>query len=1217
MTIKETLTLNLNDDIKNVIDLEDKNEEAILQEIESYIVTEGISKHLLDFTDKFTSNIKETGVWVSGFYGSGKSYFGKMLGYIIDNPTILGTPARDRFITRIKGVKNESFLESNIRSLGAINSRVIFMDIAKQNTSNGLAFTLFANFLKSLGFRDDNFGYMEFDLYLDGKQEEVRQKSLELSDEPWDILKLSNRKIAKTMREIHLAMGYGESDYEQTLKVYNDAIDNFSATKLKEELEKYLTKHKNETIVFVFDEASEAISQGKFSLLDLEGISESLSSISNKVWTIAIAQEKLDDVINNGNISKSQLIKVTDRFKTKLHLESTEVDVIIKSRLLHKKDEYKVKLVEFHKQNDGQVSEATNLKSSFPTKTADAEEFATYYPFHKYHFSMLQKFLFSSNALVASQIAARGVIFTTFNVLKKHLKDKELFTFSTLFDLCDEAQVSPPTELVLKYDTAKKILADKSEIDGQRLLKVIHFLNNSADLAIATVENITKGYMSDLKSYYDIKPKIEEALAILLEAKVLIHSNNNYKITSDLESKLLEEMNNFTIELYLKKRDYTSYLKKLSLFTQIAAINDDGTSYNFNILTDADDDIKASSNKNLRLTVYSLYNIDTNVEEFVESVKLTTQYSKELITLIPQNKRFDEIDRLLSDVKKYNLIIEKYDNDTDEKVKQIIREFAIIKDEKEKHLISLLENAHVEGTLIYMYDTQMLDKESFKNGINDTQRKLIKNIYTKRLQTQLSETIIPKLLSENSLDKLYRNFLGDDFNFFDTNGNFVGEHLKVVEEISAKIKKATDGKSLEMDLSSAPWGYNFGTIATTLAVLFKAGRVIVRFDNTDYFSANDRNSHVAFTNTTKFKSASFKAISKTLSSAQKTKMIQSLQDLDYEEHTSKKIGYNSSDFDLADAIKILSEHFIIVITTLKGSVTDFDKLFTSTANQRQLFQEYTSKTTESNYIDKVVQFLDNIESFNTSINQVLKTQKFIKNSFVKIKELKEFLTLLENELGKCHKQNSKITDNKVEFETLYKEDIVKNHAKLAQLALESKDEYFKLLKNSVEMMTNIYSGLERKIETAQNELSAYPKEPNIQNQNKLNTLKTYVKSKIIKADDVELEYHTECKICSYSLSDVLNYIEIAPTKDSELFILQSNFITVLPTLPEPKPEVPHAKAGEDTPPLPPKPQAPKKIAFKMSKKVMSIREYKELLSNQLRALAGQNDDDTIEITLEQ
>ena len=85
MKIKEILKLDINEDIKNVIDLEDQSENEIQSEIETYIITDGLGMHLSKFVSQYTSNIKETGVWLSGFYGSGKSYFGKMLGYIIDN----------------------------------------------------------------------------------------------------------------------------------------------------------------------------------------------------------------------------------------------------------------------------------------------------------------------------------------------------------------------------------------------------------------------------------------------------------------------------------------------------------------------------------------------------------------------------------------------------------------------------------------------------------------------------------------------------------------------------------------------------------------------------------------------------------------------------------------------------------------------------------------------------------------------------------------------------------------------------------------------------------------------------------------------------------------------------------------------------------------------------------------------------------------------------
>jgi len=87
------------------------------------------------FASKFTSNIKETGVWISGFYGSGKSYFGKMLGYVLENSDILGTPAVERFVQRLAGLKNAGLIENDIRPFQHPDTRVVSLDIAKQSTT--------------------------------------------------------------------------------------------------------------------------------------------------------------------------------------------------------------------------------------------------------------------------------------------------------------------------------------------------------------------------------------------------------------------------------------------------------------------------------------------------------------------------------------------------------------------------------------------------------------------------------------------------------------------------------------------------------------------------------------------------------------------------------------------------------------------------------------------------------------------------------------------------------------------------------------------------------------------------------------------------------------------------------------------------------------------------------------------------------------------------
>ena len=1207
--ISEILTLDLQEDIKNVIDLEDRSELEIQQEIESYIVTAGIGRHLYSFTNQFTSNIKETGVWLSGFYGSGKSYFGKMLGYIIDNPMINGTSARDRFNLRLKGVADESLIENAINNLQSINSRVVFLDIAKQNTERGLAFTLFSNLLKSLGFRDDLYGYMEFDLYIDGKYDEFKEKAKELTGKEWDELKISSKEVAKTMRRTFIAMGYSEKEYEDTKDVFSANIQGFSASKFKTELERFFKFQPDETLVFVFDEASEAISQQKFTLLDLEGISESLSSISHRVWTIAIAQEKLDDVINNNNVSRSQLTKVTDRFKTKIHLESTEVDVIIRSRLLQKKDAYFDQLVDYYNKNEGLVADATNLKSSFPTKTTSAEEFATYYPLHRYQFDILQKFLFSSNALVATQIAARGMIITTFDVLRKQMRDKELFAFTTGHAICTEAQTAPPADLVNKYDTARKTLQNKNlDIDGEKLLKTIHLLSDS-EVVSATVENITKSYITDLTTYYEIKPKIEESLSLLVEAKVLLLSNNNYKITSDLEKKLLDEMKDFDVEFFVKKRELINAIKNYKIFTPVAIYSDGSDSFKFSILSDNDDELASPGNKKLKIVAYSLFNLSGERQSFVEQIKMETQYDKHLLTLIPDNSDFARIDKLIGEISRYSYMEEKYANEADSNKRGIIRDFAIIREEKEKDLQVSIEKAYRNGSLIYMFDELLLNSDTFKGTINDTQRKLIKNIYTKRLATQLSESLVSKIF-KNRKEDLHKLFSGKDFSFFDSHGNFTGDHLKIVEELNSKINaRYMDGKSLEAELSGDPWGYSFGTIVATMAVLLRAGRLSVKYNGETWFSHEQKTVHEPFTNATKFKSASFKSVTRNLSATQKTQAVQLLMDLEIAEHTGRKVDWNTNDFELADATRFMAEHFITALTTLAGTVDHFYTLFPNETAQKSVLQNYSSKVTEGNYIEKVENLLTTEDIFKTAIQTILKAQKFIKKNFPQVTDFKRFISEVTAELGKADRTDSSIDDAREEFNRLFKQNMVKNFGQLRQQAQIVKDGYFKLIKNSAAGMTHAYQILDGKVAGVIKDLQQnYPADLNTLNMGKLEALKQYCADRIVA--EPKLEFSVFCSECGYSLADILNYTALAPNKKNDLLLIQAGFIATPPPEPEPDTE----NEGDSPEPAPPKP--PRKVKLQVPKGIITVQDYKTLLMAQLTALASASPDEDIELDIE-
>ena len=117
-----------------------------------------------------------------------------------------------------------------------------------------------------------------------------------------------------------------------------------------------------------------------------------------------------------------------------------------------------------------------------------------------------------------------------------------------------------------------------------------------------------------------------------------------------------------------------NYLKKSNLFRPVATITESQVPYNFNVLTDLEDEIIGSNNKKLKLTAYSLFNINGEREDFIEALKLDTQYTKDAITLVPENASFNTIDKLLEEVKRYGFMEEKYSGTDDEKIKPIIRE---------------------------------------------------------------------------------------------------------------------------------------------------------------------------------------------------------------------------------------------------------------------------------------------------------------------------------------------------------------------------------------------------------------------------------------------------------------------------------------------------------------------------------------------------------------
>jgi hypothetical protein len=1196
MKIKEILTIDLSEDIKNVIDLEDISEKEIQAEIESYIVTDGLAREYADFVDTFTSNILETGVWISGFYGSGKSYFGKLLGYMLSNRIISGTPARDRIIQRFTGVNDEALVKNALSRLDAIKSRVVFLDIAKQDTSKGLAFTLFRNFLRSLSLPENEHGIFLFQLMLSEGKTAVQDFVFDTTGLDWNDIRTSSFKYAKAIKELYIKKGNTDADYDNLITTIRRDIDQFSASRLREELSNYLSVEKNEKVVFLFDEASEAINQKKFNLLDLEGVSESLSSLGGKVWTIAIAQEKLDDVINNSNVSKAQLTKVTDRFKTKIHLEATEVGVIIRNRLLKKTETGIQKLTEHFSKNSGKISDHAAIHGAGISKTDSATNYTTYYPFFKYQFDLLQNFLFGTKGYASTKVAARGMIITTYDILKQEVQHTDLFHTVTGWHIAKEGQPQPPVRLVSRYDNAERILLEAgSPISGRSLLETINFLTE-AEVTPSSLPNIIKSFISDPDEQFKIQDDIIKALDLLTEAKVLLDTNKTYRITSDIEQRLLDEMNGFTVQGFVKKKQLVTAYKGANITRSIAKVTDNGLPFDFYITTDNDDELTSPNLKYLKVKVKSVYNISDDRAADIDALKVQHQNDKDVLWLVPDNSHFKELDRLIDEVERITYLEQKYNNPNSDEGKILIS-FSTAKGEKQNRIKDLVDESLINATAVYLYNTLQLNKDNWQTTLQAQQKNIIQNVYSKRLASQLGDSVAAAVIKEANNGRLQQYFTGSDFAFFDTQGNFIGENLKVAEEILYKVRNTfVDGATLEKDLEQPPAGFTFGTVISSVAALMRAGKLIAKYNGAEKFSWRDEGVAGIFNVAREFRKTSFKAVSKSLSALQKQELAQFLLDLEVEKYIGRKVDYNTNDFELVAAVRDTAKHFSDKVTTLRNSEKEFDKLFPQADGYASYLGGFTGAVSEANYIDKAVEFLSAKDDFLKALEEIEKVEKFIRNNLSKVKEWKMFVTAVQDELTKAAKSNTAIQQLKNDFESHLNGDVIKNFASLQQAAQKTKDEYHQLFSAAMKDCAAKYTEIETLTGGLIKEIETLPSGLNDSASYKASALSQYAKQRTVAT--VSIDFDVKDKQSRFTYSEVLSFIDLYSSKKTEIEILRAGLI---------KEKAPEPQTG--TPPTP----TFKKFVVKMPNTKMKVAEYKNWLQGELQKLASASDNDEIEI----
>lgn len=400
MNIQNLFERDLFRSINGVVKADQLDESSVWQELDEFVVTRELDQHLRRFFSTYGDAIKhpqdpevagKIGVWVSGFFGSGKSHFIKVLSYLLQNKTHTYQGQTKRAVEFFEGKIKDAMLFGDIKRAVSSHTDVILFNIDSKADHRIGRDAILAVFLKVLnemqGYCGDHPQIAHLERHLEGKGKlaQFHDAFRKATGNEWvadrDAYHFHRDEIVKALGEtLKMSKESGE-------KWVDGAEGSFALTveNLCKWVKDYLdSKGEGHRLIFLVDEVGQFIGTDSHLMLNLQTITEELGTIcKGRAWVVVTSQEDIDAVLGEMKQSKANdFSKIQGRFRTRLSLSSANVDEVIQSRLLAKREEVKGDLQEvFRKKGDILKNQLTFTNCGMTFKNVkDAEDFVQNYP---------------------------------------------------------------------------------------------------------------------------------------------------------------------------------------------------------------------------------------------------------------------------------------------------------------------------------------------------------------------------------------------------------------------------------------------------------------------------------------------------------------------------------------------------------------------------------------------------------------------------------------------------------------------------------------------------------------------------------------------------------------------------------------------------------------------------------------------------------------------
>jgi energy-coupling factor transporter ATP-binding protein EcfA2 len=538
--------------IDGVIKADD--EESLRIELDEYVITGEIGRRLEQFLDAYNNYKTANGVWISGFFGSGKSHLLKMLALLLENREVDGVKAFDIFVEKLK---DEPMLAGALRKAVSIPSKSILFnidqkaDVISKTDVDALLSVFQKVFDEMCGYYGKQPHIAQFERQLDerGQFEAFKAAFLELSGKAWETrgreeALLEGRNIAAAFAR---ATGTDPADAKDILAQYRKdtrvSIEDFANT-VKAWIDRQAP---NFRLNFFVDEVGQYIADNVKLMTNLQTIAESLNTkCKGQAWIIVTAQQAITDVVGDMTArQENDFSKIQARFANRMPLNSADVAEVIQRRLLSKTDAAQIMLGNLHDK------EENNLKTLFDFADGsirlknyrDRGHFIASYPFPPYQYTLFQMAITSlsqHNAFEGkhSSVGERSML-GVFQEVAKALADRPVGGLAT-FDLMFEG-----IRTALKSSVQQSIQIAERNLDDPFAVLVLKalFLVKYVKEFKPTVRNISILLLSEFEADQgEQRRKIEEALARLERETYIQRNGEVYEFLTNEEKDVEAEI---------------------------------------------------------------------------------------------------------------------------------------------------------------------------------------------------------------------------------------------------------------------------------------------------------------------------------------------------------------------------------------------------------------------------------------------------------------------------------------------------------------------------------------------------------------------------------------------------------------------------------------------------------------------------------------------------